>query len=44
MKSISHKSIVAVVRERERELHFSKTKYSFINYRFEEDSNKNLKN
>ena len=36
MKTISHKSIVAV----ERALHFSKTKYSFINYRFEEDSSK----
>lgn len=40
MKNISHKSIAAL----ERGLHFSKTKYSFINYRFEKDSNKNLKN
>ena len=30
------------VRERERELHFSEIKYSFIKYRLREDSSKNL--
>ena len=29
-------------RERERELHFSKIKYSFIKYRLRKDSNKGL--
>lgn len=38
MKSISHENIVAV----KRELHFSKTKYSFVNDRFLKDSNKKL--
>ena len=39
MKMVEHKSLGTV-----REIHFSKTKYSFINCRFEEDSSKNLKN
>ena len=29
-------------RERERELHFSEIKYSFIKYRLKEDSSKSL--
>ena len=33
---------LGTVRERERELHFSEIEYSFIKYRFKEDSGKNL--
>ena len=33
---------LGTVRERERELHFSEIKYSFIKYRLKEDSSKNL--
>ena len=33
---------LGTVRERERELHFSEIKYSFIKYRLKEDSSKSL--
>ena len=33
---------LGTVRERERELHFSEIEYSFIEYRFKEDSGKSL--
>ena len=33
---------IDTVRERERELHFSEIKYSFIKHRLEEDSSKSL--
>ena len=33
---------LGTVRERERELHFSEIKYSFIKHRLEEDSSKSL--
>ena len=33
---------IDTVREKERELHFSEIKYSFIKHRLEEDSSKSL--
>ena len=33
---------LGTVREKERELHFSEIKYSFIKYRLKEDSSKSL--
>ena len=33
---------LGTVRERERELHFSEIKYSFIKYRLRKDSSKSL--
>ena len=38
MKAIT----IGTVRERERELHFSEIKYSFIKHRLKEDSSKSL--
>ena len=39
---IAEARTLGTVRERERELHFSEIEYSFIKYRFKEDSGKNL--
>ena len=41
MKNVNNESLGAV-RERERELHFSEIKYSFIKHRLKEDSSKSL--